>query len=182
MKKIDTSKIVPCQLRIIGLSCWGCCGREFQGKDKVNFDIKINTQEFETIKRDATQEDLIDFMERYNEDPNALTPSGICSNLVKFKGGCYGCPLHSRINEIVSKDEFEFPYDEDLRVDYCDVNEECVTFKIWKSFDEEKRLSFIEFLEKKNLNHYSYSTNTVNGNLIKEFLVEIDGIAYEENY
>ena len=170
MKELDYSKMLPCQLPHIKLSCWGCCGDEFQSKKEVENDIKINTYEFNLIKNPSVK-DLIDYKTRFHKDPNALTPSGICSNLVNFGDGCYACPIHPKINDVVPKEIYTLPKEfvkKDIRINYCADKYECITFKIWKTLTNEQRKKYIDWIEKQNLDHYDYSLKTHEGDFLKE--------------
>lgn len=116
----------PCHIKELGISCFGCCGNTFSSKEKIEKDIRLNTQELKDIgglKLDKTS--LKTFRDRFGGD-NALSLNGLCYNFVDL-GGCSGCPLHKSVNEL-GGERFEIENDEDLRVGHCDINEECSLF------------------------------------------------------
>ncbi len=157
----------PCQIPELNLSCYGCCGNEFKGRNKVKRDIEQNSFEFEELMQRGHS--LEYFRDRFDGD--MLSPSGTCLNLVKFSNGCIACPLHPLINELVSRDEVIAPK-EDIREFPCDVNYECKTFKIWEVMGDEQKLEYLKWLKikKEELNHYSYSMGNHDGKFIEEFL------------
>lgn len=172
--KVDFSKRVPCQVREIGLSCYGCCGSsDFGGKREVLKDLEENSFEFEKImrKNKLIRDKLVEFRDRFPAD--GLPPSGVCFNLVEFKDGCIGCPLHHLINEVVEKDVFEGTK-EDLREFPCDVNYECKTFKLFEKMDSSQRKAYFEYLQDCVVgtfeNSYEYSMNVHDGIYIEKFL------------
>ncbi len=173
-RQIDFCKIkpsFPCQIIVLNLSCWGCCGRKFKSKKEVEKDIEINTYEFSFLKK-YDEKELLIFRDRLSKNKWDLTPSGICSNLIDFDNGCYACPLHNKINEIIPKEKF-VTTNKDLRIGHCDEKYECETLILWKNFTKEQKEKYIKFLSKKiPINHYEYSTKNLNGILIKEFLNE----------
>lgn len=169
--KFDVENQFPCQLPQVKLSCWGCCGREFKSRKEVERDIAINTFEFLKIKIPSTLR-LLQYRDRFDEDSNVLTSSGICSNLVDFKDGCLACPLHDRINDVVSKKKFLAIHKKDLRYKYCDIFFECDTVKIWKKFSKKEREKFVLWLEKQKFVHYDYSVGNVEGVHIRKYLEE----------
>ena len=171
MKDIDVNKIFPCQIRELNLSCYGCCGREFGSKKEVEKDIDINTYEFSLLE-EYDEKELLEFRDRLDNDRWALTPSGICANLIDFDDGCYACPLHNKIQELVPKSKFVAP-EKDLRIGHCDENYECETFILWKQISDSQKEEYVKWLSKKvPINHYDYSTKNIDGILIKEFLDE----------
>ncbi|MCA9460391.1 MAG: hypothetical protein KC589_06500 [Nanoarchaeota archaeon] len=158
----------PCQIKELNLSCWGCCGREFKSKAEVERDLKINTKIFKKIKTPSTVKLLL-FRDRLGH-PDDLMPSGLCSNLIDFKDNCVACPLHKFANEIIPKNKFLAIHKKDLRKNHCDINYECITFKIWKKLSNKQKNEYIKFLSKKTFNHYEYSLKNHDGIIIEEFL------------
>lgn len=169
----NLDKIFPCQIPQLKLSCYGCCGRSFKSKKDVEEDIKNNTLDFKQIKTPSTFR-LLQFRDRLSENPDVLTKSGVCSNLVDFKDNCVACPLHYAINEIVSKDKFLAIHKKDLRFNHCDINFECETFIFWKHFSEKQKREYLEYLSKQNYDKdlYLYSTENLDGIMIKKFMDE----------
>lgn len=161
---------VPCQLIELGLSCFGCCGNSFSGKNEILEDLRLNTLEFnDMVSKKPTVKDLENFKRRAGITPDVISENGLCFQLVDFGGGCVGCPLHNKINEIIPKSKYEFPGNKDLRVGECDVNFECETYIYWKLMNEEQRKDFVQFVKEKKLKMYEYSILNVEGKLIKEF-------------
>lgn len=172
---IDVNKIVPCQIPQLKLSCYGCCGRNFKSKDAILKDLKLNTKDFEKIKTPSTFR-LLQFRDRLSENPDELTPSGLCSNLVDFGDNCIACPLHYAINKVVSKKKFLAIHKKDLRISHCDVNFECETFIFWKIFSERQKKEFVNWISNRSYDKdlYIYSTLNLNGKIIKEFMDEMN--------
>ena len=159
----------PCQLKEIGLSCYGCCGVDFGSKDDVNTDLELNTIDFNKAKKDSldNESNLKKFRDRYTDDQ--VGESGVCMNLVDFGSGCAACPLHPSINKLVSKKQTVGP-SSDLRVGYCDTKYECDTLKFWSYMKLAQREEFVEFVKSKNFDKHEYSMKNESGELIKEFL------------
>lgn len=170
---IDVEKIFPCQIRELNLSCYGCCGRDFKSRAEIERDMKINTQEFKLIKFPSTLR-LLQFRDRYDENPDVVTPSGLCSNVVNFGKGCIACPLHKFAKDIIPQDRFTQIHKKDLRENYCDVNYECETFKIWSKLNKKQKEGYVNWLSKRKFNHYDYSTKNLDGEIINKFLSEFD--------
>ena len=170
---LNVNNIVPCQIKELKLSCYGCCGRDFKSKDAILKDLKLNTEDFKKIKTPSTFR-LLQFRDRLSEDPDELTPSGLCSNLVDFGDNCIACPLHNRINEVVSKDKFLAIHKKDLRYTHCDVNYECETYIFWNLFSEKQKNEFIIWLSDKGYEKdlYLYSTLNLDGKIVREFMDE----------
>lgn len=162
------NEIFPCQLKELNLSCWGCCGRDFKSKDEIEKDIKINTQDFKQIKIHSTLR-YLQFRDRFSENPDDLTPSGICSNAVDFGKGCIACPLHPKINKLIDKSKVKLYTNKDLRYNYCDINYECETLKAWFNMGNKEKENFILWAKNKKFNHYTYSIGNIEGTNIKEF-------------
>ena len=117
-----------CQLKDSGLSCFGCCGNEYNHKKKLMGNIKKNTHEFNKKKS------LKLFMVRTTE----LKPSGICANLV-FKDGRFFCPGHPALNH--GKDYRELDqYCENDKEDGCDAY---IKFPSWSKEKQDKFVAFI---------------------------------------
>lgn len=168
MSKLKTK--FPCQI-LDGnkiLSCYGCCGRDWRSKEEILSDLAQNSQDFEKIKH-KTQLRLLQFRDRLSENPDELTPSGLCSNLVKFNSGCIACPLHPKINEIVDKKEYRAPHKKDLRINHCDIHYQCPTFDWWLEASDEEKENFVSWVLKQNYEAYEYSEENVFGKLLEKF-------------
>jgi hypothetical protein len=131
-------------------SCFGCCGHDFEGKEKVLKDIWKNTKELEDI------EDLDLFRDRY--DPKVIRSSGICMNLTSFEDGKVGCPLHPELNN-----------GDDFRDSCCDKSHMCKTFTMFRSWPADKKEAFLKFIDKKEMDNYEFSVKMDNDELLKEF-------------
>jgi len=168
---IDINKLFPCQIPHLKLSCYGCCGRNFKSKEEVENDLKLNTSDFNKIKTPSTLR-LLQFRDRLSDNPDIVTPSGLCSNLVDFKDNCIACPLHYKINEVVSKEKFLAIHKKDLRINHCDVNYKCETFIFWELFNEQQKKDLINWLSTKDYDKdlYQYSMDNIDGKLIKKFM------------
>lgn len=174
-EKINVDEIVPCQVRALGLSCYGCCGHDWQSQKEIENDIAHNTSDFNQIYEEL-EGDLEFFRDRYEK--YEMSNSGLCFNMVEFSNKCLACPLHPRVNEIVSVDEVIAP-NKDLRVGQCDVDYECETVRYWNLFGKEQKEEFVEFLKSKNMNNYDFSMQNASGELIKEFLTNRNKIIEE---
>ncbi|MBW2976504.1 hypothetical protein KY347_03595 [Candidatus Woesearchaeota archaeon] len=152
--EIKMKRIVLCQPKELGLSCFGCCGNDYANKKKLMRDIKKNTREFEKSKS------LKDFMSRATE----LRSSGICANLL-FRDGKFYCPGHPAIN---SKDYRNLDRD-------CEKEHMCKTFYLFQTWDKEKQKQFLDFIKSKNPDSYSYSIKMDNSSLLKEFEKKLKG-------
>lgn len=166
---MNIKDMVPCQLPHLKLSCYGCCGRDFKSREDIERDIAINTKEFKKIKTPSTLR-LLQFRDRLSTNPDDLTPSGVCSNLVDFGDGCIACPLHNLAKNLVPKGKFTQLHRKDLRINHCDVNYECKTFKFWKGLSDDKKRKFVEWVEKQDLDTYTYSMGNISGNILKDFI------------
>jgi hypothetical protein len=164
-------KITPCQIPHLKLSCYGCCGRNFTSKKEIKKDIKVNTSEFLKIKIPSTLR-LLQFRDRFSEDPSDLTPSGICSNLVDFGNGLIACPLHKYANKLISKDKLLRLNKKDLRFNHCDINCKCETFIFWEMLTENQKDDYIKWLSNKSYDLHEYSTKNLKGEIIRKFLDE----------
>ena len=170
----------PCQLKDLGLSCYGCCRNGVSSSFSVEKDILENNSDFKKIYLDSdmSEENLKIFRDRYNI--KETLSSGICRNLVDFEGGCKACPLHPFVNSIVSKSKTIAP-SSDLRVGFCDTKFECDTVKSWSTMNLIQRKQFIRFLESKNIKNHEYSMSNIDGNLIQEyFRREFEFVEYDE--
>lgn len=161
-------EIYPCQLKFLKLSCYGCCGDDWTNKSDVENDVWLNSKDFKEIYSDnnSSEEDLIFFKDRFARDE--VSKSGVCMNLVDFGDRCLACPLHPKVNLVVSSEKTVAPIS-DLRIGHCDVNYECSTVKFWNLMKIEQRKEFIEFLKSKDFDNYEYSMKNVSGALINEF-------------
>lgn len=128
--------------------CMGCCGHDFESKQKIEEAIKKNTLEFNQLK-----EELIKFRDRTH--PSDLR-SGVCRNLIQENGKIF-CPLHPALNKT------------DLREKHCDINYFCKTAKEFEKWDQKKQEAFIRFIKKKNLDNITYSIKMDDNTLLKEF-------------
>lgn len=171
--EININKIFPCQIKELNLSCYGCCGRNFKSKDAILKDLQTNSDDFKKIITPSTLR-LLQFRDRLSENPDVLTPSGLCSNLVDFGDNCIACPLHYKVNEIVSKKKFLAIHKKDLRFTHCEVGYECETFIFYKNFNETKKREYIQWLSNKKYDTdlYLYSTENLKGNIIRKFMDE----------
>jgi hypothetical protein len=151
--------VVPCHIKELNISCFGCCGNNFSSKKDILKDVLLNTQELtqEGTVNDLLQDNLIKFRDRFDGD-NALSENGLCYNLVDLGSGCLGCPLHDKVKYILPTDsKLKINNGDDLRVGHCDVNEECETFSNWKSMSDEEKKEFVAFVKKFEFDTYSYS-------------------------
>lgn len=141
--------VILCQVKDLGLSCFGCCGNSYSHKKKLLADIKKNTLEFEN-KRNITE-----FMTRTNH----LKDSGICANLI-YKDKKFYCPGHPTLH---GGRDFR-NLDPDCEKDFI-----CKTFGLFQTWDAKKQKAFLQFLKEKKLDSYEYSIKMDNGKLLKEF-------------
>ena len=149
---------VPCHIKSLSISCFGCCGNNFSSKKEVFADIEENTKELNSFGTKLSTDVLTAFRDRFGNE-EFISESGLCFNFVNFGYGCSGCPLHKNVSELVSlKSDFKINnYEEDLRIGHCNVNEECQTFIMWKSMNEEEKIEFIKWLKEKEYDSYRYS-------------------------
>lgn len=176
----ESLPIIPCQIPELKLSCYGCCGRDFKDKKSIKRDLKLNTEIFNRIKNKPTQYKMMGFRDRFSENPDDVTPSGLCSNAVEFNSGCIACPLHPLINKIVEKKEYNFPFNKskhasklrDPRFNYCDVNYECTTYKYFKHFSKSQIQEFVKWVKENKYNNYTYSMENGDNILIHKFMKE----------
>ena len=138
-----------CQLKEIGIGCFGCCGHAWTKEGEVNQDIKKNTLRYKEHKDDLT------FL---HKEASSIRPSGGCYNLVQLNSGKVGCSLHSCQNN-----------GKDLRDNICDKGYLCKTNHLFQSWGEEKQNKFIRFLNSKKLTPFEYSVGMDRGLLLKEF-------------
>ena len=166
-KKID-EKIpkTPCHIPSLQLSCWGCCGNNFESREEIEEDIKQNTFEFKKhFNAGKTRDDLKKFRDRFRSDE--ISPSGICFNLVELSHNCYGCPLHPLVQKSSKKENKDFKMD--LREGHCDIHYECETYKYWKKQDNKKKSVFLEFIKQRSVDNYTYSIENGDDIMIKKF-------------
>ena len=141
--------VVLCQLKELGLSCFGCCGNNYSNKKKLMTDIKKNTLEFDN------KQSLTKFMSRTKE----LRSSGICANLV-FKDGRFLCPGHPALNG--NRDYRNLDPD-------CEKEFVCKTYGLFQEWNKEKQKQFLDFLKSKKIDSFTYSIRMDNNSLLKEF-------------
>jgi len=141
--------VILCQLKELGLSCFGCCGNSYSNKKKLMRDIKKNNLEFDNKKS------LTKFMSRTKE----LRSSGICANLV-FQDKKFFCPGHPALNN--NRDYRNLDPD-------CDKEYVCKTFGLFQEWSKEKQKQFLDFLKEKIFDSFSYSIRMDNNSLLKEF-------------
>lgn len=161
-------KLYPCQLKSLKLSCYGCCGDDWTDEKEINNDIWLNSHDFNKIyiRGEKSEKDLKKFKDRFASDE--VSNSGVCMNLVNFGNRCLACPLHPKVNEIVSDTKTVAPK-KDLRIGHCDTKFECSTMKYWDLMNEVQRGEFIDFLKEKDFSNYEYSMKNISGELIKAF-------------
>lgn len=141
--------VVLCQLNEFGLSCFGCCGKDYSHKKKLMRDIHKNTVELKNSKS------ISSFMSRTNN----LKSSGICANLI-IEDGKFVCPGHPAMN-----------HGRDYRnLDpACEKEFVCKTYGLFQKWDEEKQQRFLDFLKEKKLDSFTYSIKMDNDSLLEEF-------------
>ena len=155
--KDNSIPVVPCHIKELNISCFGCCGNNFSSKKEIIKDVILNTKELTQQGKDLDKQKLTDFKNRFGGD-NALSLNGLCYNLVDLGSGCLGCPLHDKVKYILPADsDITINNDEDLRVGHCDVNEECETFSAWKFMSDKEKKEFVAFVKKFEFDTYSYS-------------------------
>lgn len=155
--KDESLPVVPCHIKELNISCFGCCGNNFSSKKEILKDILLNTEELKSDGNVLDKEKLNNFKNRFDGD-NALSETGLCYNLVDLGGECFGCPLHDKVKFILPNDsDLTINNDEDLRVNHCDINEECETFTTWKSMSELEKKDFVFFVKKFKFDSYNYS-------------------------
>lgn len=171
MDNQNNISLFPCQLSELNLSCFGCCGRDFKSKKEVDKDLEKIKKNFDKIRFKSSFRMTV-FRDRLNPDPDVLMKSGICSNVVKFDSGCIACPLHPKINSLIKKEEYRFPYKKNIdpRINYCDENYQCLTFKYYEKFSVEQKKIFILWVKNKGYDYYKYSKENGENKLILEFL------------
>lgn len=158
---------VPCHIKELNISCFGCCGNSFSSKEKIEEDIRLNTQELKEIGGiKLNKKSLKEFRDRIDGE-NALSLTGLCYNFVDL-GGCSGCPLHSEVNNLGGS-RFQITNDEDLRVGHCDINEECSLFVAWKKMSIQEKSKFIFWLKSQGYDSYSYSVENGEERLLQKY-------------
>jgi len=134
----------------------GCCGHDFESKEKIQEAVFKNNLEFKHADP-KTEEEFIQFRDRR---PSRDLRNGVCRNLVEEKG-CYLCPLHPA------------RHGKDLRIGHCDTDYLCRTAALFEKWSEEKKKKFVAFVEAKKLDNTEYSILMDNNSLLKEF-TELD--------
>lgn len=143
-----------CQLPELGLSCMGCCGRDYGSKKDIEKGLVANTLSF------LGTDDKVKWGKRYE---GTIRQCGICFNLVREEKEIF-CPLHPARNN-----------GKDLRDNVCDKGYMCKTFHLFKNeWDDKTRKAFLNFIKKKNLDWYSYSIGMDSDKFLKEFLELLD--------
>jgi hypothetical protein len=159
--------VVPCHIKELNISCFGCCGNSFSSKKEILKDVLLNTEELTSNGNILSSYELIKFRDRFDGD-NALSENGLCYNLVDLGSGCFGCPLHNKVKHILPDDsKLKINNNVDLRVGHCDVNEECETFFAWKTMSDDEKIDFVNFVKKLELDTYSYSVENGSERLFK---------------
>lgn len=131
----------------------GCCGYDFEPKEKIKQAIFKNTLEFKNADP-QTEKQFLQFRDRR---PSRDLRNGVCRNLVEEKG-CFLCPLHPARHQ-----------EKDLRQGHCDTEYFCQTAKEFENWSEEKKKKLILFIEEKKLDNLDYSIQMDNNSLLKEF-------------
>lgn len=158
---------VPCHIKELNISCFGCCGNNFSSKEKIEEDIKLNTQELKEIGGKRLNKDSLKIFRDRMDGENALSLTGLCYNFVDL-GGCSGCPLHNRVNELRGT-RFQIKNNEDLRIGHCDINEECSLFIEWKKMSSEEKKKFIKWVKTNNYDSYLYSVENGEEKLLQRY-------------
>lgn len=149
--------VVPCHIKELGISCFGCCGNSFNSKGDILKDILLNTEELISSGKNLSSVELIKFRDRFDGD-NALSNNGLCFNVVDLGSNCFGCPLHDKVKYIMPSDsELNIDNSDDLRIGHCNINEECGIFSAWKSMSDDEKKEFLSFVKKFKFDSYSYS-------------------------
>jgi oligoribonuclease (3'-5' exoribonuclease) len=143
--------VVLCQLKEMDLSCFGCCGNDYNHKRKLMKDIRKNTWEFNKSKS------IKSFMTRTTE----LKSSGICANAI-FKDGNFFCPGHPILNQ--GRDYRGL--DKDCEKEEYDG---CKAYILFQTWDKQKQKQFLDFIKSKKLDSFAYSIRMDNDSLLKEF-------------
>lgn len=133
--------------------CMGCCGYDFESKEKIQQAVFKNNLEFKHANP-QTEEGFIRFRDRR---PSRDLRNGVCRNLIEEKG-CYLCPLHPA------------RHGKDLRIGHCDTDYFCKTATLFEKWSEEKKKKFIAFVENKKLDNTEYSIRMDDNSLLKEFM------------
>lgn len=132
--------------------CMGCCGHDFESKEKIKEAVFKNCLEFKHANP-KTEEEFLKFRGRR---PSRDLRNGVCRNLIE-ENGCYLCPLHPARQG------------KDLRIGHCDTEYFCYTAKLFEKWSEEKQKKFIAFVNSKSLDNTEYSISMDNNFLLKEF-------------
>ena len=145
---MSTSSIL-CQMNG---GCMGCCGYDFESKEKIKEAIFKNTLEFKHAAP-QTEKEFESFRERF---PPMDLRHGVCRNLIEEKGR-FLCPLHPA------------RHGKDLRAGHCEIDYLCRAAEEFEKWDEDKKKKFIRFIEEKKLDHVDYSVQMDNDSLLEEF-------------
>ncbi len=132
--------------------CMGCCGYDFEPKEKIKEAISKNTLEFKNANP-QTEKQFLQFRDRR---PPMNLRHGVCRNLVE-ENGCFLCPLHPA------------RHGKDLRIGHCDTEYFCKTAREFENWSEEKKKKLILFIEEKKLDNLDYSIRMDNNSLLEEF-------------
>jgi oligoribonuclease (3'-5' exoribonuclease) len=144
--------VVLCQLKDLGLSCFGCCGNSYGSRKKLHNDIKKNTLEFNSKKS------ITHFMSRTKD----LRSSGICANLI-YTDKTFYCPGHPALHS--GRDYRNLDPD-------CEKDFLCKTFGLFQQWPKQRQNQFLEFLKEKVSNgmaSFDYSIKMDDGSLLEEF-------------
>jgi hypothetical protein len=138
-----------CQLSVLGLSCFGCCGHDFGPRSELKRDIRVNKKRYEENKKD---------IEQLKNKSDELRVSGICKLLVHIQPDTVGCPLHPKLNN-----------GEDLRETHCDIEYQCTTSREFISWNIDTREEFIDYIRTRDLDFIDYSIKMAGGSLLGGF-------------
>ena len=131
----------------------GCCGHDFEPKEKIKEAIFKNTLEFKNADPQAEKQ----FLQFRDRKPSMDLRNGVCQNLVEERG-CFLCPLHPARHQ-----------EKDLRIGHCDTEYFCKTATLFEKSSEEKKKKFARFIEMKKLDKLDYSIQMDNNSLLEEF-------------
>lgn len=141
--------VVLCQIKELGLSCFGCCGNSYSNKKKLMRDIRKNTNELQNLKS----------IRLFILRTKRLKPSGICANLI-FKDGVFHCPGHPSLHH--GRDYRNLDLD-------CNKDFICKTYGLFQIWDKEKQQKFLDFLKSKKFDSFTYSIKMDNEAILEEF-------------
>lgn len=143
--------ICLCQLDYSGmkLSCYGCCGHDFESEKEVLDAIHKNTLEYGAF------DNIPDFKARFEK--GSLRKAGVCRNLVN-KNDRVLCPLHPIVNG-----------KKDYRLGHCDTTHECRALFEFNAWDSEMKKKFLDYLLEMDLTDYLYSIGMDSGSFLEDF-------------